>query len=260
MLKPLRQSELIETILRVMGHQGDTERLPNSPAVVSPTTPKGLEGVPLRILVAEDNEFNRDLLEYMLAGRGLSATMVVDGREALALLERELFDLLLLDIHMPELDGFQVVGAIRERERTAGGDLPVIAMTARSRKEDRERCLRAGMDEYLAKPFKAADLWAAIDRVLGCRSDHKLPRPGPIDPQVLLAACGGDPTLLQIMCRSLQARVPEHLGGGSRGFARPRRTAITGNGSQILRHAFGILRHCRQPGGRSGRRCGQRTA
>ena len=122
--------------------------------------------MPLRILVAEDNEFNRDLLEHMLAGQGLSATMVVDGREALALLERELFDLLLLDIHMPELDGFQVVGAIRERERTTGGHLPVIALTARSRKEDRERCLRAGMDEYLTKPFKAAELWAAIDRVV----------------------------------------------------------------------------------------------
>ncbi len=68
--------------------------------------------------------------------------MVVDGRDALALLEREFFDVLLLDIHMPELDGFQVVRAIRERERTAGGHLPVIALTARSRKEDRERCLR----------------------------------------------------------------------------------------------------------------------
>ena len=134
LLKPLQQSELMETILWVMGHQGDPEQLPDSPAVVRPPDPEGLGGLPLRILVAEDNEFNRDLLEYMLAGQGLSATMVVDGREALALLERERFDLLLLDIHMPELDGFQVVGAIRERERTAGGHLPVIALTARSRK------------------------------------------------------------------------------------------------------------------------------
>jgi two-component system, sensor histidine kinase and response regulator len=76
--------------------------------------------------------------------------MTINGRKALGQLEREPFDLLLLDIHMPELDGFQVVGAIRERERTAGGHLPVIALTARSRKEDRERCLRAGMDECLA--------------------------------------------------------------------------------------------------------------
>ena len=211
LLKPLQKSELMETILWVMGHQGDPERLLSSPAVVRPPSPEGLVGVPLRILVAEDNEFNRDLLEHMLARQGLSATMVVDGREALALLERDPFDLLLLDIHMPELDGFQVVGAIRQRERTAGGHLPVIALTARSRKEDRERCLRAGMDEYVTKPFKADDLWAAIDRVLRRRPHPKPPRLDPIDPQVLLASCGGDPTMLQKMCRSLQARVPEHL-------------------------------------------------
>src|SRR5262249_60412190 len=129
----------------------------------------------------------------------------------------------LLDIHMPELDGFGVVGAIRERERTAGGHLPVIALTARSRKEDREGCLRAGMDEYLAKPFNAADLWAVIGRALrkeeGERmKDERQSRSasdssfilhpssfgkGLLDPPVLLAACGGDPTMLRQMCRSL---------------------------------------------------------
>ena len=74
----------------------------------------------------------------MLAGQGLSATMVVDGRETLGLLERERFDLLLLDIHMPELDGFQVVEAIRERERTTGDHLPVIALTALAKRGPRE--------------------------------------------------------------------------------------------------------------------------
>ncbi len=69
----------------------------------------------------------------------------------------------------------------------------------------------AGMDEYLAKPFNAADLWAAIDRAWRRRPPREAPRPGPLDPKVLLAACGGDPTMLQKMCRSLQARVPEHL-------------------------------------------------
>jgi two-component system, sensor histidine kinase and response regulator len=168
-------------------------------------------GVPLRILAAEDNDFNRDLLEHMLARLGLAAAMAVNGREALALLEREPFDLLLLDIHMPELDGFQVIGAIRERERTAGGHLPVIALTARSRQEDRERCLQAGMDECLTKPFNAADLWAAMDRVLRTRPPRQPPRLDLLEPLVLLAACGGDPAMLRKMCRSLQSRVPEHL-------------------------------------------------
>jgi two-component system sensor histidine kinase/response regulator len=166
LLKPLQQGELMETILRVMVHEGDPEGLLGSPAAVRPLVPKGLVGVPLRILAAEDNVFNRDLLEHMLTRLGLSAAMAVNGREALTLLERQPFDLLLLDIHMPELDGFQVVEAIRERERTAGGHLPVIALTARSRKEDRERCQRAGMDECLTKPYTAADLWAAMNRVL----------------------------------------------------------------------------------------------
>ena len=222
LLKPLQQRELMETILRVMVHEGDPEGLLASPAVALPPVPESLLGVPLRILAAEDNVFNRDLLEHMLTRLGLSAAMAVNGREALALLEREPFDLVLLDIHMPELDGFQVVEAIRERERTARGHLPVIALTARSRKEDRERCLRAGMDECLTKPYTAADLWAAMDRVLrkdeGGNMKNEKDKTSPanssfatglIDPMVLLAACGGDPAMLRKMCRRFQTLVPE---------------------------------------------------
>jgi CheY-like chemotaxis protein len=211
LLKPLQQPELMETILRVMSHQGDPEGSLISPAVARPPIPEGLVGVPLRILAAEDNDFNRDLLEHMLARLGLAAAMAVNGREALALLEREPFDLLLLDIHMPDLDGFGVVRAIRERERTAGGHLPVIALTARSRKEVRERCLAEGMDECLTKPYNAADLSAAMGRVLRTHPPRQPPRLDLLDPPVLLAACGGDPAMLRKMCRSLQSRVPEHL-------------------------------------------------
>jgi two-component system sensor histidine kinase/response regulator len=210
LLKPLQPRELLQSILRVMSHQGDPEGLLVSPAVVHPPIPEGLVRRSLRILAAEDNEFNRDLLEHMLGRLGFSASMAVNGRETLALLECETFDLLLLDIHMPELDGFQVIGAIRERERSIGGHLPVIALTARSRKEDRERCLQAGMDECLTKPFTAAELWAAMDRVLGT-APGKLFRLDLVDPSVLLAACGGDPIMLRKMCRSLQSRVPEYL-------------------------------------------------
>src|SRR5207237_5754140 len=119
----------------------------------------------LSILVAEDNDFNARLLEQLLVRRGHRVQLASDGQKALSLAEEGAFDLLLLDVHMPELDGFQVIQAIRERERSTGGHLPVIALTARSRKEDRERCLAAGMDDFLAKPVGAADLWAAIDRV-----------------------------------------------------------------------------------------------
>ena len=130
LLKPIQQSELIETIVRVTRLDGDPERLLDSAAVTRAPAKNHMTGVPLRILAAEDNEFNRERHEHMLAGQGLSPRIVVDGRGSAAFLERELFDVLLLDIHMPELDGFQVVRAIRERERTAGGHLPVIALTA----------------------------------------------------------------------------------------------------------------------------------
>ena len=119
--------------------------------------------------------------------------------------------MLLLDVHMPELDGFQVVQAVRERELIAGGHLPIIALTARSRNEDRERCLAAGMDEFLTKPIRPADLLAAIDRIVKTYSSPQPRRRDLLDAQVLLATCGGDATLLRKLCQSLTARMPDHL-------------------------------------------------
>ena len=139
--------------------------------------------MPLRILVAEDNEFNAQLLEQLLVRRGHRVRLATNGREALALAEEGGFDLLLLDVHMPELDGFQVVRAIRERERSAGGHLPVIALTARSRQEDREQCLAAGMDDFLTKPIGPAELFAAIERVLAGRPASQRRRPRPRSPE-----------------------------------------------------------------------------
>jgi CheY-like chemotaxis protein len=158
--------------------------------------------------VAEDNEFNAQLLEQLLGRRGHRVRLAGNGREALRLVG-EGFDLLLLDVHMPELDGFQVVRAVRERERSAGGHLPIIALTARSRKEDRERCLAAGMDDFLAKPIQAADLWAALERVLGAGAPTD--PPVLLDARVLRAACGGDAAILEKICQTFRARLPDHL-------------------------------------------------
>src|SRR6202043_4071403 len=167
LLKPVQQDELLETIYRVMSRsQG------NAPPLARPTPTHQAPSpvpttIPLHILVAEDNELSAQVLEQALVRQGHLIRLASNGREVLTLAEQGGFDLLLLDVHMPELDGFQVVRAVRERERTAGGHLPIIALTARSRKEDRERCLAAGMDDFLAKPIQAADLGAAIDRVVG---------------------------------------------------------------------------------------------
>ncbi len=111
---------------------------------------------------------------------------------------------------MPGLDGFGVVGAIRERERAAGGHLPVIALTARSRKEDRERCLAAGMDDFLTKPVAASALFAAIDRLLFTQgvsrpaNVDREERRGLLDPVAVLTACGGNAEGLRTMCQDFK--------------------------------------------------------
>lgn len=125
----------------------------------------------LRVLVGEDNELNVALLRELLRRRGHSARFADNGLTALELAVRGEYDLLLLDLHMPRLDGFSVVRAIRERERVTGRRLPIIALTARSSARDRERCLAAGMDAFLSKPIEAAVLWTAVDRLVAGATD-----------------------------------------------------------------------------------------
>jgi CheY-like chemotaxis protein/HPt (histidine-containing phosphotransfer) domain-containing protein len=170
---------------------------------------------PLRVLLAEDNEFNQEVVLHLLGRQGHKVQVARDGREALAALDEGPFDLLLLDVHMPELDGFRVIEALRQREQGTGRHLPVIALTARAAPGDRARCLQAGMDDYLAKPLHAADLLAAIERALAGR-----PAPPPaaderpaalLDAATLLRACGGSAELLRKMTQSFRAVLPDHL-------------------------------------------------
>lgn len=158
----------------------------------------------LRILLAEDNEFNVRHVQRLLTRKGHRIEVAATGREALQVLETEgrNFDLMLLDLHMPEVDGLQVVQAIRQREIDSGGHLPVIALTARSTKEDRDRCLTAGADDYLSKPVRAVELFAALERVRAAS------RPSLIDMGVLVAGCANDPTALAQMCQDFRASVP----------------------------------------------------
>jgi len=212
LVKPLQQNEPLATIYRVISRPDDKATTTTLPALSQKTAPARVPAGPsLHILVAEDNELSAQVLEQLLNRQGHHVWLASNGQEALALAEKGNFDLLLLDVHMPELDGFEVVHAVRERELASAGPLPVIALTARSRKEDRERCLTAGMDDFLTKPVRPADLWATIDRVLRNCSSRQTPRLDLLDAPVLLAACGGDPALLTKMCLSLQLRVPEHL-------------------------------------------------
>jgi CheY-like chemotaxis protein len=212
LLKPVQQDELLETIYQVIERTGG-EAVPARDAA-SGVVPAA---VPRRILVAEDNEFNAQHLVRLLGLQGHFVQLASDGREALIRAEQALFDVFLLDVHMPELDGFQVVQALRERERSSGDHLPVIALTARSRDEDRRRCLAAGMDDYLSKPIRAADLFAAIDRAVASRGVPPAATPevgdadNLLDPGVLLSACGGVATLLGEICRNFSSNAPALL-------------------------------------------------
>ena len=119
---------------------------------------------PLSILVAEDNAVSRLLVGRLLAKQGHTVTEARTGRDAFTLCEEGTFDLILMDVQMPDMDGFEATAEIRERERLTGEHIWIIALTAHAIKGDRERCLNAGMDDYLSKPIQPDELWAAIRR------------------------------------------------------------------------------------------------
>jgi signal transduction histidine kinase/CheY-like chemotaxis protein/signal transduction protein with GAF and PtsI domain len=119
-----------------------------------------------RILVAEDNVINQKLVVRLLEKHGYRVVVAHDGKEALAALTRESFDLVLMDVQMPEIGGFEATAAIRQRERETGGYVPIIALTAHAMRGDYERCLAVGMDAYVAKPIRPQELFEAIERVL----------------------------------------------------------------------------------------------
>jgi two-component system, sensor histidine kinase and response regulator len=139
---------------------------------------------------------------------------VGDGQAALAALEQQAFDLVLMDVQMPVLDGLKTTAAIRAREQTSGGHIPIVAMTARAMKGDQEECLAAGMDGYVSKPLKRDDLAAVLMQVLGNRSGL-VPPPDepPIDLASALSAVDGDRTLLreviEVFCQDYPSRVEE---------------------------------------------------
>jgi CheY-like chemotaxis protein len=118
----------------------------------------------LKILVAEDNLVNQKLLSKLLERRGHLALVVKNGQEVLDLLQENSFDVLLLDVQMPVMDGITAAREIRAREAGTDRHLPIIALTAHAMLEDRQRCLAAGMDDYLSKPIVPAEFWAALDR------------------------------------------------------------------------------------------------
>jgi CheY-like chemotaxis protein len=156
LLKPVRQSELREAMVKLLA-------APEKPAPTSLVIRHSLESSPLavsslRVLLAEDNPVNQRLASRLLEKRGHKVHIVGDGRQALEALENQAFDLVFMDMQMPEMDGFEATKTIRAREKHGQSRQPIIALTAHAMKGDQEKCLAAGMDGYLSKPIRAQDL------------------------------------------------------------------------------------------------------
>ena len=152
--KPVRQQELRDAIVRVLGLRQDPDE--NRPLI----TRHSLEAAQkhLRILLAEDNPINRELAVRTLSKRGHTVTVAENVRLAVEAFDKHAFDVVLMDVQMPEMDGFEATAAIREKEKLTGHHIPIIAMTAHAMKGDRESCLAAGMDAYLSKPVHIEEL------------------------------------------------------------------------------------------------------
>jgi PAS domain S-box-containing protein len=209
--KPVRQWELREAVLRVLGlrpQQGESARL---------VTRHSLQEAPkhLRILLAEDNAVNRELTVRILSKRGHSVQVATNGKAALEALDTQAFDVILMDVQMPEMDGFEATAEIRRREITSATHVPIIAMTAHAMKGDRERCLGAGMDGYISKPVQAEDLIKLAEALavgaknpLGAAQETADPV---MDRSLALARVDGDESLLADLARLFCEESPKML-------------------------------------------------
>jgi two-component system, sensor histidine kinase and response regulator len=220
--KPIGQTELLDAVSSALNSAA--KELPNK-ASLEPL-PVSQEERSLRILLAEDNLVNQTLATLLLEKRGHDVTVAGDGTQALAKLEKQKFDLVLMDIQMPEMDGMETTAAIRAKERKTGGHLPIIAMTAHAMKGDRERCLAGGMDDYLSKPIRGRDLFEKIQKVLNLgvvaesvESQSPLPTPAPtqmdsvFDEAWLLERVDGSQEAAIMLAKAFLQESPELLAG-----------------------------------------------
>jgi signal transduction histidine kinase/DNA-binding response OmpR family regulator len=167
MVKPIRQSELLDAMITALGTVSSIPKIQSSGLPSSPNTLR-----PLHILLAEDNPINQKLAVRLLEKWGHRVTVANNGREAVEKYDREKFDLILMDVQMPEMGGFEATWALREKEQLSGTHIPIVAMTAHAMKGDREQCLEAGMDGYVTKPIQKDDLFNTIEMISETLAQH----------------------------------------------------------------------------------------
>jgi two-component system sensor histidine kinase/response regulator len=211
--KPVMSNELSTAIAEAL----DGARSPSVPATLpEPLSPPEASGS-LHILLAEDNAINQRLAVYLLEKHGHEVVVANNGKEVLTALAHQPFDLVLMDVQMPEMDGLETTASIRAREQEQGGYVPIVAMTAHAMESDRERCLTAGMDGYLTKPVRPRELFETIARLIPHRADIGEERPQAtaasdvFDRASLLTRIDGDETLLQELIGLFLEDAPQRL-------------------------------------------------
>jgi two-component system, sensor histidine kinase and response regulator len=203
--KPIDQRDLLSAISRALAReQGPRPQLPQS------MLPAELPERRLHVLLADDNAVNQRLAASLLERRGHRVTIAANGREALTALDRGPVDVILMDVQMPEMGGFEATAVIREAELETGDHVPIIAMTAHAMKGDRERCLAAGMDDYVTKPLDSKRLCAIVEDLAANRTPAAVePSDAILEP--VLARVGGDRELLCEISRLFVEDAPRHL-------------------------------------------------
>ncbi|MGD0965532.1 MAG: response regulator [Candidatus Acidiferrales bacterium] len=169
--KPVRQGELLDAILTALGTRPESK---TSPPLVTRHKLRESKNR-LRILLVEDNAINQLVARRLLEKCGHTVAVAANGRRALEALEMESYDLILMDVQMPEMNGWETTQAIREKEKTTGGHIPIVAMTAHAMRGDEQRCLEAGMDAYLTKPIRTQELFAILDEIGTARPAPAVP-------------------------------------------------------------------------------------
>jgi two-component system sensor histidine kinase/response regulator len=207
--KPVRQWELREAILTVLG----MEQRDDSMKLLTRHTLRQTRRR-LRVLLAEDNAINRELVVRLLSKRGHTVVVAANGKQAVSALETQSFDVVLMDIQMPEMDGFEATAAIRQKEKTIGTHVPIIALTAHAMKGDRERCLAGGMDGYVSKPVQAEELIKAVEGLDGnspATTKTSDLTNEVVDREVALARVDGDEGLLADLAKLFCEESPKLL-------------------------------------------------
>lgn len=201
--KPIRRSELQAAMFSVLGGLDGFQTLSASPrrSIIAGSRN-------LHVLLTEDNAVNQKLAVRLLEKRGHSVVVAGNGREALENLAREAFDVVLMDVQMPEMDGFEATRRIRERERGTGNHVPIVAMTAHAMKGDRERCLAEGMDGYISKPLRPSELFESVESLAATPNKECESATSPFDESIALRSVGGDAALLGEIVDTFLAECP----------------------------------------------------